>query len=571
MFFRKKDDLQRLNLEAPKPGPNPPSAASPATQFNPHSSIDAAKLEAVSQRAKEILASGRIPEWLFVCLDTHHGLIMIRAAADQKPVMLLFSSPFGAADYLRAMGMPGKVGQLKVETLPESAQSWLSSGVQSAVLDRCPRCPQCLLIDLVAIAKWTKEDFAKVWAQLRAVRSVMGEVRIRSAMKHLAAGSRAAARSDLEYVRDHFDCGVPYLHQMIGLLAGMQQDELGKATAMERLKEFGPQFEGPLEFSPELLATAMVGLTQNFGPPAPSSSPTAEALPGSPVKPAPNVTPDPPKPCIRFQNPNGAPSFLAHPVKFMPGHYQQNVIQPGSHDSLGNPGIWANDMVGETVDWIDNPDAGLFSRKLYVVEDACGAIGRIDGMPYALGAVLQIGQNVVIYQLENLDTGEYIVYGFPIDFVDAVGAMARYLQRVGEKKEQLSTAALDSMADRILERFPSNDAALFNKGVALISEQRFAEAHEYFERALSLNSNDQLTILYDAAALAGMGQHKSALMQFAKADSISEEWVCKNIGAVGILPEYLSVSVSELTRADPGNQHYADLWSKYFPSVEIGK
>jgi hypothetical protein len=52
---------------------------------------------------------------------------------------------------------------------------------------------------------------------------------------------------------------------MIGLLAGMQQDELAKATAMERLKEFGPQFEGPLEFSPELLATAAVGLMANFG------------------------------------------------------------------------------------------------------------------------------------------------------------------------------------------------------------------------------------------------------------------------------------------------------------------
>jgi len=52
---------------------------------------------------------------------------------------------------------------------------------------------------------------------------------------------------------------------MIGLLAGIQQDELAKATAIERLKEFGPQFEGPLDFSPTLLATATVGLTMNFG------------------------------------------------------------------------------------------------------------------------------------------------------------------------------------------------------------------------------------------------------------------------------------------------------------------
>jgi hypothetical protein len=45
----------------------------------------------------------------------------------------------------------------------------------------------------------------------------------------------------------------------------MQQDEPAKAAATERLKEFGPQFEGPLDFSPQLLATAMVGLMTNFG------------------------------------------------------------------------------------------------------------------------------------------------------------------------------------------------------------------------------------------------------------------------------------------------------------------
>lgn len=297
-------------------------------------------------------------------------------------------------------------------------------------------------------------------------------------------------------------------------------------------------------------------------PPAPSSSPT--------TKPVPNVTPALPKLCIRFQNPNGAPSFLAHPVKFLPGRSQLKAIKPGSHDPLGNPGIWANDMVEGSADWIDDPDAGLFSRKLYEVKDALGAKGRIGGVPYALGAVLQIGQNVVIYQLHNLDAGDYIVYGFPIEVVDAVAAMARYLRRVFvDKSEQLSNATLGSMADRILERFPTHDAALFNKGVTLVSEQGFAEAHEYFERALSPNSDDQLTILYDAAALAGMGRHHDAMAQFVKADSISEEGVRKNIGMLGILPKHLSVSVSELMRADPGNQHYADLWSKYFPSIEI--
>ena len=53
MFFRTKEDLQRLNLEAPKPGATPPSAATLATQSIPLYNIDPARLEAVNHRAKE--------------------------------------------------------------------------------------------------------------------------------------------------------------------------------------------------------------------------------------------------------------------------------------------------------------------------------------------------------------------------------------------------------------------------------------------------------------------------------------------------------------------------------------
>jgi hypothetical protein len=83
-------------------------------------------------------------------------------------------------------------------------------------------------------------------------------------MAHLSVRSHAAARSDLEYVRDHFDCGVPYLHQMIGLIALIQGDEPAIAAAMERLKEFGPEWETAIDSSPEVMSKAMVGTIAHF-------------------------------------------------------------------------------------------------------------------------------------------------------------------------------------------------------------------------------------------------------------------------------------------------------------------
>ena len=118
---------------------------------------------------------------------------------------------------------------------------------------------------LTQMAKWTREDFAKTWALFRATRQVLGEIRCRSAMSRLSTGSFAEARADLEYIRDHFDCSIPYLHQMIGMIAGTQNDHTAKAAAMERLKEFGPEFQAPLDFSPQLMATATVGMMLNFG------------------------------------------------------------------------------------------------------------------------------------------------------------------------------------------------------------------------------------------------------------------------------------------------------------------
>lgn len=266
MFFRKQE-YQRLNLKAPNVGgasatPGPPPLP------KPFGAADPAKVEAVNRKVKEILESGRIPDCLYRC-GVGNGTLTLTGGHGQSPMVLLFSSTFATSDYLRVTGAKGTPMQLRVQNLPQFAQSWFASGARSATLDRCPRCPQnpCLTIGLESMTRWTAEDFAKVWAGHRASRLVLGEIRVRSAMQHKATGNHAAALIDLEYVRDHFDCGIPYLHQMIWLYAGM--DESVRRTALERLKEFGPEFDIPAEPSAKVLsqfmATATVGLLANFG------------------------------------------------------------------------------------------------------------------------------------------------------------------------------------------------------------------------------------------------------------------------------------------------------------------
>jgi hypothetical protein len=109
------------------------------------------------------------------------------------------------------------------------------------VLNRCPRCPIFLVGDLQDLS--TSHRYFQVWAVNQAIRSCKGEIQVRKILAHYETGSLAEARADLELIRDHIDCGIPYVYQLIAYIAGTQQDTAGKTAACERLKDFGPQFE----------------------------------------------------------------------------------------------------------------------------------------------------------------------------------------------------------------------------------------------------------------------------------------------------------------------------------------
>jgi hypothetical protein len=273
--FKDEQPFQRLDLEAPNrdvPLEQATAFAEPAASIRP----TPARTAEIRRRVQQILTSGQAPEWIFVC-QIDSGLLGLPYAPDKNPALLLFTDQFAAQDYVRATHVTGRIGQIKLESLPEMARDWVSAGIEHFVLNRCPRCPHFKLIKTAALR--TKQDFVVFWAAERAARWLYGEILFRSASDHIKSGSHAKARADLEYIRDHLNCAIPYLHQLIGLLADVQRDEAARIAADERLKEFG-NFEGTTKFSIEAFSAAAVGLMMNLGmlPNLPGpGSPTANA------------------------------------------------------------------------------------------------------------------------------------------------------------------------------------------------------------------------------------------------------------------------------------------------------
>ena len=218
-------------------------------------------------RRQALLISGQAPEWLFAC-GAQDGLITLRH--ENGPVMLLFTTPLVAKDYIAVTKVAAEVRQFKVDSLPATARNWLAEGSERFALNRCPR---CTVFNMYATQELIHGKFPEIWSVVRAIQWLRGEIRAREYMRY-SATDRPRARAALELIRDHIDPGVPWVFELIAFLARMDGDQAANLAAIERLKDFGPEFadwasrwsaspnSAPLATA---LARATVGLCLSFG------------------------------------------------------------------------------------------------------------------------------------------------------------------------------------------------------------------------------------------------------------------------------------------------------------------
>jgi len=261
--------FQRLDLVPPDPEPEGErtTADSPGPPFDPALKPDPKSVQVVQNMAKD-LAAAQKPEWLYLCNIVGTGLLTFHASAKDKPVVLLFTTPLAALDYIGVTKITAQVNQVQFEAVPEMAGKWLAAGAGSLALNRCPRCPVILSVPLGVIAD--KERFAMVWAVRRATQLYFGQ---RAVRQFMTTKDNAARKSALELIRDHVDCSVPYAYEFLAFFAHCERDGVAKNAALDRLKQFGPYFanwESKWEISStetwtRAMAEAMTGLCLSFG------------------------------------------------------------------------------------------------------------------------------------------------------------------------------------------------------------------------------------------------------------------------------------------------------------------
>jgi hypothetical protein len=249
--FKSKEEDQKitsLNLQPPDVATtaNAKQASPPGTITDTHLAVlrEQPVPEEINSGIRQLLDSGAHPEAVFLAQDPRNrGLIVFKHQNPPFQAIPLFSSPFLVGDYLRATKTVGQVIGVKMESLPQVAQSWRDGGIDSFLFNRCPRCPivQPLRVKDNLI---TAEQIRFMWATQLTIRNWRARKLIRQYLDYAGDDSLAQKRTSLEFLRDHVAYDVPYVHWMIALIAGMQGDKLAHDGATASLEEFGPDFVG---------------------------------------------------------------------------------------------------------------------------------------------------------------------------------------------------------------------------------------------------------------------------------------------------------------------------------------
>jgi hypothetical protein len=252
---------------------SPPGPVSSCLQIaiNPEGMLALGKN--IRRRTDEWIESGQKPQVFFYLVFPQQGHTFTFTTKDGKRTILpLFASRWIAQSYLTGRGLQAVIAACRLGGLADQADKWIAAGINWYALNPCFRCGNTTPYPIAELQ--SEEQFLQTWNLDAVTRRLFAEIIVRTCQAQFASNPKGV-RDSLERVRDHLDCGVPYLHWVIAILAGMGDDMVVKLAAVQRLEEFGPDFAGKLNgtsYDPKVpganIATmpeAMMGLLASYG------------------------------------------------------------------------------------------------------------------------------------------------------------------------------------------------------------------------------------------------------------------------------------------------------------------
>jgi|HubBroStandDraft_6_1064221.scaffolds.fasta_scaffold22631_1 hypothetical protein len=257
--------------EAQSGTPPAPIASCLQIAINPEGTLALGK--DFRRRSDEWMQSGQRPHVvLYLVLPQQGHTLTVSTKDGKKTILPLFGSAWIAKAYLTAKGLQAVIAACRLDALADQAEKWVGTGVNCYALNPCFRCGNSTLYPIAELQ--SEEQFLQTWGLDAITRRLFAEIIVRNCQNQFGSNPKLV-RDSLERVRDHLDCGMPYLHWVIAVLAGMAGDMQANAAAIQRLEEFGPDFAGKLKGNSfdfkepgsqvATMPEAMTGLLASYG------------------------------------------------------------------------------------------------------------------------------------------------------------------------------------------------------------------------------------------------------------------------------------------------------------------
>lgn len=164
---------------------------------------------------------------LFVALldASQQGVVTMALPDRESPCLPIFSTPFRAADYIRALLARGPAVKYLSSSpleLVGMLRDLRGMGIEHFALDRCPRCNIVTTIGCASIT--TADDAIKCWAIWKATELARLDLYLSHAQASARAGGLEAARDVVLETIAHVSLDDPRAHLLLGQIAVAIQD-----------------------------------------------------------------------------------------------------------------------------------------------------------------------------------------------------------------------------------------------------------------------------------------------------------------------------------------------------------
>jgi hypothetical protein len=165
------------------------------------------------------------PLFVEILAAKQQGLLTITLPEDSSQCLLIFSTPFRAADYVRTL-LDSDASLNYLSSSPRELATMLQDlrklGIEQFALDRCPRCNIFNAIHCVSVT--TSDDAITCWSIYKAIELARLNLYLTHAQVSARAGELDIAREVLLETAAHVSFEDPRVHVLLGQVAVVLHD-----------------------------------------------------------------------------------------------------------------------------------------------------------------------------------------------------------------------------------------------------------------------------------------------------------------------------------------------------------